>query len=364
MTSSGYEVVPYEARHRESVLDLQSLHWGPDRDLNDQLFAWKYEQNPWVTEPRVYLVLHDGEPVGTRGLYGSRWEVGTPTQMVDIPCAGDLVIAPAYRDRGVFTLLMRFTLAAIAGDPAPFVFNLSAGAAARLGALSMGWRDLGPLSRLKWERPRSMWDRLGRSTNASGSVDPFASIDQLLVDGNATLGQRVVLSRVPSPAGMADLVRRRRHDGRIRHVRDEAWFAWRFRQPTARFRFLFLQSRDGAIDGYLVLHCKPKGAAGPVQIVDCEGDEASAGVLLEAVVRKCGLDRIVAWRATLEPVGEAAIRRAGFTDIEVRSVAEAYPTVLVLPNAHSPVLTPWRLAGRDVLAPANWDLRQAFSDGG
>jgi hypothetical protein len=41
---------------------------------------------------------------------------------------------------------------------------------------------------------------------------------------------------------MADLVRRLGHDGRLRHVRDERYLAWRYRNPLYEYRFLVRES--------------------------------------------------------------------------------------------------------------------------
>ena len=50
---------------------------------------------------------------------------------------------------------------------------------------------------------------------------------------------------------MADLVQRLGHDGRLRHVRDAAYLAWRLADPQHEYRFLF--SGSDRLDGYLVL---------------------------------------------------------------------------------------------------------------
>jgi hypothetical protein len=354
MTHSPYEVVRYGGdRDRDAVLDLQAMHWGPDRALNERHFAWKYEQNPWLATPHVYFVYRQGGPVGMRGFFGSRWEVGSPPEAMIIPCAADLVIAPECRDRGVYTQLMRYALADLVHrHKAPYLFNLSSGPATRLGARSMGWGEIGPLEQVLWERPRD------------GDGDPLAWVDTLLAAGDTEVSPGIVLSAEPRPREMAQVVRRSGYDGRLRHVRDETFFTWRYRQPTARFRFLYLSREGEEIGGYLVLRAKMPGTPGPILIIDCESDEAGAAALLSAALRRCRLSQVVAWRSSIAAVRSDALARLGMTTIEVRSVADSYAAVLVLPNAAPLVPKPWMAGNRDILDPLSWDLRQAYSDGG
>lgn len=353
MRPASYECVRYEPGHRDLVLDLQSHHWGPERDLNDRLFAWKYEQNPWRRDPLVYLVFHGSQLVAMRGFYGSRWEAGAPREEFEIPSAADLVILESHRDRGIYTQLMQRALADIAREPSPFLFNLSAGPAARLGAITMGWREIGPIPVVRWSSPR----RSGTGTPS----DPFATIDGLLSRGGQDVRESVWLAAHAQAEAMASLVRHRPYDGRIRHVRDTAYFAWCFRHPRRRFRFLFHRGQ-GDIDGYLVLAVSLHHDS-PVKIVDCEGSPEVVTALLSAAVQDCGLQRVVAWRPTIAQASAADLNRLGFVELPVKSVAEPYTTVLMMPNAR-PATAPWTLAGRDVVDPRHWDLRQAFGDGG
>ena len=42
MTRSPYKFIRFAGdRDRDVVLDLQAMHWGPDRALNERHFAWK-----------------------------------------------------------------------------------------------------------------------------------------------------------------------------------------------------------------------------------------------------------------------------------------------------------------------------------
>jgi hypothetical protein len=234
----------------------------------------------------------------------------------------------------------------------------------------MGWREAGRITLLAnsaraaraapWQRAAAI--ALGRV--APNVASPFARIDRRLRQGNEVLDGGVVLSDAPRPAAMADVVRRLPYDGRIRHLRDEAYFAWRFRQPLARYRFIYKPSGGGgALDGFLVLQVKARVPGWPVTIATCEprgGPHATA--LLTAALGSNLLGRVRTWANGLAEDARSTLREFGFRGIPVRSFAESYQSLLVRPATRALPPRPWLLAGCDVLDLRNWDLDQLDSD--
>ena len=344
-----YRVVRYEPRLRTAVCRLQQLHWTPDLEVNSAYFGWKYERNPYLSEPHVYLAMRDDEVVGMRGVYGARWEVGVPARTFDAPCAADLVVSPEHRGRGVFTRIMEYALADLGREDVEWLFNLSASAATRLGSLGMHWSAAGPIERMvrratAREAPRRALGRLLRGARRLGGVRGG-----------------VVLSDMARPAAMAELLERAGRDGRIRHVRDTEYFAWRFQNPLSTYRFVFLGLRRLA--AYLVLRSPRHGGHGrSTWIADWAGESTGARLrVLAAALELRG--RFELWSGALGEADRDELRRAGFTERPITSFAEYYPCVLVRPVAPDPPPPPWRLDGVDLLDTASWDVRLLDSDG-
>src|SRR5687767_6339979 len=70
----------YRPEHKRSVAKLQTRLWSSDTALNTRYLEWKYERNPYVREPLIYLALAGDEVVGMRGFHGARLEAGSPSQ--------------------------------------------------------------------------------------------------------------------------------------------------------------------------------------------------------------------------------------------------------------------------------------------
>jgi GNAT superfamily N-acetyltransferase len=365
----GLDIVRYDQGFREAVLDLLRCHWGSRREVNEAQLDWKHAGSPDAGPSRLYVALDKGRVVAVRGFFASRWEAGSPLRTFDLLSAGMLVIDPAHRGRGVFTELMAGAFADIAGE-CSYVISLSAGSATRLGSLTMGWREAGRVRVLAnsnraahaapWQRAAAT--ALGRV--APDIASPFLRIDRRLRGGHAELAAGIVLSSEPRPAAMADLTRRRPPDGRFRQVRGEGYFAWRFTQPLARYRFLYKLSGQGdRLDGFLVLQTKARVPGWPVSLVQCEppgGPHASA--LLAAALGSGVLGRVRAWTEGFADDARGVLTRFGFREIPIRSFAEPYQTLLVRPAEPALPPRPWLLADRDVLDLRNWELCQLDSD--
>jgi len=86
MQYGDYQIVRYTPDHREAVLDLLSLLWGPDAESNAAYFKWKYQLNPYAHRQWIYLALYGGYPVGMRGNVPMRWQ-GAIQSSTRIGCA-------------------------------------------------------------------------------------------------------------------------------------------------------------------------------------------------------------------------------------------------------------------------------------
>ncbi len=88
--SNTYEIVSYHSAHKGQVAELQSHLWTRDASLAARYFEWKYEENPYLKKPLIYLAFQGSELVGMRGFYGAQWELGRPREVCSVLVADDL----------------------------------------------------------------------------------------------------------------------------------------------------------------------------------------------------------------------------------------------------------------------------------
>ncbi len=189
------------------------------------------------------------------------------------------------------------------------------------------------------------------------------------LDGNADrykVNPRVSLRKTARPRAMAELAERIGFDGRIRHVRDEQYFSWRFQNPLSEYRFLFWDKRR--LDGFLVLHMKvyPPGNDELTYIVDWDAINGRVWHdLLQAAIQWGNFNYISIWSATLSEDVKRLLRKAGFAFINKtgRATRDVRGKNILVKSIDQKIQPPnWILGGRDLLDPINWDLRTIYSD--
>ncbi|MGC2460121.1 MAG: GNAT family N-acetyltransferase [Steroidobacteraceae bacterium] len=380
--TSNYELVGYEPELKRQIIELQSHLWSPSAALNTAYFEWKYERNPYIDAPLIYLAMHDGSAVGMRGFFGTQWTVGLPAQRFIAPYADDLVIAPEHRNNGLIARIMAFAFEDLAKRNYHYAVSLSPGAMTFLSSIAAGWRSPGllrPMRRRPWRVAlRRAGDRIVKPLPLLAGayeavVRPWIGARRLsLADIDAERVRRctkdmprIVFEDAPRCSAMAELVDSV-SASRIRHVRDAAYFDWRFRNPLSRYRFLFWA--NPRLEGYLVLQeCTSAYAVNDVvNVVDWEATSAAVQAELLGAATRLITDRnLVIWSASLSRELTMLLDESGFkVEPAPRTVAQQRHTLLVRPVGAAGLNGDWLLAGRRLLDLDSWDLRMLYSTHG
>jgi hypothetical protein len=161
---------------------------------------------------------------------------------------------------------------------------------------------------------------------------------------------------------MADLIARLARDGRMRQIRDETYFAWRFRNPLCRYRFLFWN--DGGLQGFAVAQWHVKRDGTELGLVDwATGDEEVLGGLLNTAIRVFEPETVTIWAATLAKGQRDMLWDLGFTEIDQPVGPGQYvPSALIAAIPKGDSVPSFVMDGRDLQDLANWDLRMIESD--
>ena len=159
---------------------------------------------------------------------------------------------------------------------------------------------------------------------------------------------------------MADLAWHVGSRQRLRHVRSEEYFAWRYQNPAQDYRFLFWGDPDPR--GFLVLQSQPKTRH--VSIVDWEAANAEVrDHLLESVLRLGAFNSLSIWSVSLSKDMTDKLSDFGFAPVHTAQNAIDYrPGLLVKALKEDMPVDHWRIADRQILDIANWDLRMIYSD--
>jgi hypothetical protein len=377
--STEYEIVKYRSDCKTQVAELQKLLWSSDASLNTRYLEWKYERNPRLREPLIYLALHRGRPIGMRGFHEAWLEAGTPSRAFPVLVAGDALVAPAHRDRGLVTRIMKAAYADLSRRDYGHLVSL--GGASRVnafGMMTLGWKSAGglrPMGRIAptATRRRRLTELVGglplvwrfKDARVLAGADqraPFRHLDA--VDPGRRPGGHlpIAVERGPRLDAMIELVERLGHDGRIRYVRDREYLAWRYQNPLSEYRFLYWA--EARLEGYLVLarRASDLGDWSRVYIADLESTDMRVRAdLLSAAIQWGRFPEFVTWTATLSAEELQLLKDRAFAPVDPENTARGCPCILVRPLRDGLSETRWSLGDRRVLDASSWDVRVLYS---
>jgi len=156
---------------------------------------------------------------------------------------------------------------------------------------------------------------------------------------------------------MAELSRTIGSRGRVRHVRDRAYFEWRYRNPLAAYRFLFWGG--ASLQGYLVLERSLSNLMDRVVVRISDWEAADRGIratLLKATIQWGRFRELAAW-SQAQPEGTADLLvTEGFAAHKERLSRQRSALLVQLTRAGANG-DAFRLHGVDLLDLSNWELR-------
>ena len=375
-----HEIVRYDPGLKEQIARLQRHLWSADVRLNTAYFEWKYEENPFIKVPLLHLALSAGRVIGMRGMFGSCWEVGSPSRRVLVPCADDFVIDPEHRNHGVSWAIMRAAVEDAALSDYEYAFSLSAGPVTLAASIVAGWRAVGSMrparrtsagarfvnriaARLR--KAPVLWRYANPLVRAHhrGVGGPFRALDRRARRTGGRSSAAVRVEAAPRADAMADVVARLGHDGRLRHVRDETYLRWRYRDPLHEYRFL-VQGAD-RLRGYLVLQAHRAEPERGIRIVDWEATTPEIRMdLLRAALEWGRFPELIVWSATLPSETDGPLTALGFVPTSSGSQFRGVATTMIRPVGRAPAGAEPILEGQRLLDLAGWDMRMIYSMAG
>ena len=376
-TPSVYKIVKYDSSYKDAVAEFQTGLWSPNAELNLRYLEWKYESNPYTNMPIIYLAFNHNALVGMRGFYGSRWETGVLARQFTVLVADDLLVHENHRNRGLVVRIMQAAFEDLRSSGLEYLFNLSGSKLTVLGSLTMGWRSVGMLRpmgyrsstatlyhalRRRLSRLPYLWRYAQhRRVYSLTEQNPYTRLDRARTPFAVEAGLAVNIDLRPRPKAMAALVKRIGHDGRLRHVRDETYLDWRFRNPLHEYRFLYIGGEF--LDGYLVL--KRSGHSHRVHIVDLEAINGHVqAALLKAALTAGRFAELVIWTGTANAELIKQLYAIGFIPIDQELATSGLPCFIARPIHNEHLNDNWCLGNTPLLDLENWDIRMLYSMAG
>jgi GNAT superfamily N-acetyltransferase len=352
-----YEIVPYSESYLDEVLRLRTEFSAVDADWNAAHFRWQQQENPSFEQHIIRLALFKGRAVGMRILQPAVWQAGDPAHRFRAPLFVGTFIDPAHRKRGLFERMTQAIESDLAALGIEWAFNSSPAPVTLVASMASGGRSIGSLGKVVREpsiRGDGLQHKLRR--NLARVVRGWRAAPRGVQFSDAVRADEMAGLASGQVAG----------DARIRRERGAAYFDWRFRDPSSRYRFIYVD-RDGAMVGFAVLQSAPPPSGDQTLrwvdwgVVENYAWKALAGVVVDYAERV--QQDLVTWAATHPDEANRVLEELSFEPRkEPGLLARSRPTLVVRRVGSHDASEPWIVRDQSVDDLTCWDLRMTDSD--
>lgn len=221
MTEEVTAIIPYSLQYKEQVVFLLKNMWKSlDETQRRERFEWRYEKNPYHSEPFIYVALDNNKVAAFRGFVLQHFIQNGKTYKVFSPA--DAIVHPDYRRMGLFSKL---TIRCLEDIHAQFpdnslVLNLSSNHLSTPGYLKKGWQATNGLKNYAYRISFKKFVSSKFSRSSPDSVDPQARISKK--------GYLLEISNKLNSKEFSSIAEKTREPQKLSNVRDQAYFNWRY----------------------------------------------------------------------------------------------------------------------------------------
>lgn len=355
MRTQTYDICAYSPNMQSQILDVLSFLWDKDRKAREEYFKWKYIDNPHADHPLGIVALRKDRVVGFRGYFATRFEIADKAKDLIVLVAGDTCVHPDFQRRGLSVSMGDKAIEIFSGQYRLFL-NMTTTPPSLPGYLKLGFQPLAKrayvshytvpgLTRYLLTYKRHPSDE--KRKTALGAFGP------------------VIISEHSMPEAMARIcAEQTTRNRRLRPLKDETFFRWRFLNPFNTYRFYYFR-QNSEIKGYVVIgFSSNRRRAYILDYADSDGE--SVGNILRCMIQNKQFDILSVYRFSIRDETEKMLRDLDFKATGIMRRLEQKKTgelpVLIRPVRKIYGEADWKIDGLDVRNIRNWLLPEICSD--
>lgn len=240
--------------------------------VSESTWRWKYLQNPFRNEekPHIYVAESSDSIVGSLFIQPMQFnfQSGDRKDIISVGLLGNAMVHPDFRNGGIFSALLRYTMNDAAGRGLKILFGFTNNPISRRGFLRHNWREVVD------------------SESYMFFLNPRQALNDFLSATRYPAFMRQILTIVPAePYGVRSF-RRQRHqyhfscgkvgdylaaieqvhnnnlgENRISGVRNQISLRWLFGDPERKYLFFGMWSGE-ELQAYIVVRLVDSGTSG------------------------------------------------------------------------------------------------------
>jgi hypothetical protein len=349
--------VKYEPSFKNQLIKYLGLHWTSlsNEGLKRKLFEWKYEDNPYTTEPLCYLAVHQKNIVGHLGYIVQKYKIKDKEYLMG--SGADGFIHPEYRRLGIFSKLEAFSFSDLSVKPdIDFLLALTANQTIIPSHIKLGYVPIGE------KREMCLFSALNYVKKTS-NIDMKIEYPMCIKNKNFL----IEISKNKKIKLMSDLSNKFRNENKFNNFRCEKFYNWRFSHPLDEYIFVYCEKLNGDINSFLIL--KKNNYRSYSLMEYFYTDHIFLKILLKEVVKKLKIPFVWTYFTSTRPQDEISfLQTLGFRTKEDLALGvlkklglfsdSELPAALVRPVGKKYKKEEFILNGIDTRDIKNWEIFQ------
>lgn len=328
----------YIPETKERVVDLLNYHWKFDEIAKARtFFEWRYEDNPYVDSPSVYIAREGDKIVGLRCFVIQKFQRTSHTLLM--ACPADAIVHPGFRRRGILQGLTSYSTGMLQGMGVAIILSLSSNKASAAMAHKLGWKELG--------RTRYMYraSLSGLLATKAVKLPRTTQIKHITMRISPTTRPNIEMSTLYPKV----------RENQFRNLHDQAYYSWRYKNPIARYYVVLAQ--DGGLSGYVIVERLNKRM---FSVMEYGFDNARIlNAMMTACSRHLGASMLRVVNINLSATESDCFREAGFLYepcalLRLLKKHRVGPLACVVVPDSDQVQYPWSV--RDLSGESSWYL--------
>jgi hypothetical protein len=233
----------YSHKHKDRLIDLLQYMWN---SLNyseiKERFEWRYENNPYTSNPFIYISLHNENLVGFRAFVVQHFVRKNKLYKIFNPA--DAIVHPDYRRKGIFSELNKLFLNDInAKYPNnSIILNLSSNRYSTSGNLKQGWEKTNAMNKYAY--------KISISNGLSCLYRNDIKInDDIKISKN---NHEFEMNNDLKIDEILQLLKNYRNCEEITNIRDSNYFKWKYSYKPEKYKYIYCRYNYELL-GYMII---------------------------------------------------------------------------------------------------------------
>lgn len=236
-------IVKYNLSIKDDIIELLGYQWNNLSYIERcEKFSWRYENNPFVNSPLIYLAVYQSKIIGMKAYVVQRFKYDN--SVFNVASAADAIVHPEFRGKGVLSSLNKYSIQDIEIHNNIYrirlILNLSSNEVTTYLSLKESFLPLGVKSILIKYSLYNLWLQNIKQSNIKNNIYKSYGKHKVVITKDIMIDHIVKLSDVINDTY------------KIKNEHGEDYYRWKYSYQNNKYYYGYCFD-DEQIAGYLII---------------------------------------------------------------------------------------------------------------